>query len=162
MLWCQVIWAGPHTQVTWSIKPEALYRGYQVSSWLATRLSWLLCIVYKTLVRSLLEYCCPFWNPVKVTEIQLLEGVQRTFTSRIGGMENINYWERLSHLKLMSLQRRTEWYSILMIWKILQNVAPNCCGIRLAETSRYSSQGGSKLWDTVPENSRAAVSFELF
>ena len=31
-----------------------------------------------------------------MTEIQLLEGVQRTFTDRICGLENMNYWERLS------------------------------------------------------------------
>ena len=63
-------------------------------------------ILYKSLVRILLEYCCPLWDPVKVTEIQLLEGVQRAFTNRIGGLENMNYWEGLLHIKLMSLQRR--------------------------------------------------------
>ena len=142
--------------------------------------------LYKSLVRSLLEYCCPLWDPVKVTEIQLLEGVQRTFTSRIGGMENMNYWERLSHLKLMSLQRRRERYTILMMWKILNKVAPNCCGIKFAETSRHGTRAiipslsrssslsnqtlydssfavrGPKLWNTVPENIRAAVSFDSF
>ena len=40
-------------------------------------------ILYKSLVRSLLEYCCPLWSPTKVTEIQLIVGVQRTFTSHI-------------------------------------------------------------------------------
>ena len=142
--------------------------------------------LYKSLVRSLLEYCCPLWDPVKVTEIQLLEGVQRTFTCRIGGTENMNYWERLSHLKLMSLQRRRERYTILMMWKILHNVAPNCCGIRFAETARLGTRAiipslywasslsnqtrydrpfairRPKLWNTVPENIRATVSFELF
>ena len=142
--------------------------------------------LYKSLVRSLLEYCCPLWDPVKVTEIQLLEGVQRTFTSRIGGMENMNYWERLSHLKMMSLQRRRERYTIIMMWKILNNVAPNCCGIKFTETSRHGTRAiipslsrssslsnqtlydssfavrGPTLWNTVPENIRAAVSFDSF
>ena len=142
--------------------------------------------LYKSLVRSLLEYCCPLWDPVKVTEIQLLEGVQRTFTSRNGGMENMNYWERLSHLKIMSLQRRRERYTIIMMWKILNNVAPNCCGIKFTETSRHGTRAiipslsrssslsnqtlydssfavrGPKLWNTVPENIRAAVSFDSF
>ena len=59
--------------------------------------------LYKSLVRSLLEYCCPLWSPTKVTEIQLIEGVRRTFTSRIGGLQHLNYWERLVQLKLMSL-----------------------------------------------------------
>ena len=67
--------------------------------------------LYKSLVRSLLDYCCPLWDPVKVTEIQLLEGVQRTFTSQIGGLKDLNYWERLN-LNSDVLQRRRERYSI--------------------------------------------------
>ena len=51
--------------------------------------------LYKSLVRSLLEYCCPLWDPTKFTEIQMLEGVQRTFTSRRGGLNDMNYWKRL-------------------------------------------------------------------
>ena len=105
-----------------------------------TRDRTVLTILYKSLVRSLLEYCCPLWDPVKVTEIQLLEGVQRTFTNRIDGLENMNYWERLSHLKLMSLQRRRERYTILMMWKILHNVVPNCSNIKFTNTSRHGTR----------------------
>ena len=67
--------------------------------------------LYKSLVRSLLEYCCPLWDPVKMTEIQLLEGVQRTFTNRIGCLEIMKYRERLSHLKLMSTQKGAVYHS---------------------------------------------------
>ena len=142
--------------------------------------------LYKSLVRSLLEYCCPLWDPVKVTEIQLLEGVQRTFTDRICGLENMNYWERLSHLKLMSLQRRRERYTILMMWKILHNVVPNCSNIRFTKTSRHGTRAiipslsrlssssnqtlhdssfavrGPKLWNKVPVNIKAEATFEWF
>ena len=142
--------------------------------------------LYKSLVRSLLEYCCPLWDPVKVTEIQLLEGVQRTFTNRIGGLENMNYWERLSHLKLMSLQRRRERYTILMMWKILHNVVPNCSNIKFTNTSRHGTRAiipslsrlsslsnqtlydssfavrGPKLWNKVPDSIKAEATFELF
>ena len=93
--------------------------------------------LYKSLVRSLLEYCCPLWNPSKVTEIQLIEGVQRTFTSRVSGLKNLNYWERLPELKLMSLQRRRERYIILMMWKILHNVVPNSSDIQFKTTPRH-------------------------
>ena len=96
-------------------------------------------IIYKSLVRRLLEYCCLLRDPVKVTEIQLLEGVQRTFTNRIGSLEDMNYWERLSHLKLMSPQRRGNGipFLILMMWKILHNIVPNCSNIRFTKTSTH-------------------------
>ena len=62
--------------------------------------------LYKTYVRSNLEYCCPLWNPSgpnSVASIKLLESVQRTFTSKISSMTEFNYWERLEALNLMSL-----------------------------------------------------------
>ena len=142
--------------------------------------------LYKSLVRSLLEYCCPLWNPSKVAEIQLIEGVQRTFTSRVSGLKNLNYWERLSELKLMSLQRRRERYIILMMWKILHNVVPNSSDIQFKTTPRHGvvavipplsrssslhSQSlydgsftviGPKLWNKVPQTVKAAESFIKF
>ena len=151
-----------------------------------TREKTVMTTLYKSLVRSLLEYCCPLWDPVKVTEIQLLEGVQRTFTRCVGGLEKMNYWERLSRLKMMSLQRRRERYIILMMWKILNNVVPNCCDVKFTETSRHGTRAivpslsrsssssnqtlydssfavrGPRLWNIVPENVKAAVSFDSF
>ena len=150
-----------------------------------SKLSWVLSVfktrdklvtltLYKSLVRSLLEYCCPLWDPVKTTEIQLLEGVQRTFTSRIGCLHDMDYWERLSQLKLMSLQRRRERYVILMMWKTYHNAVPNSCNIKFVESTRNGTMAvipslsksssmrnqtlydssfavrGPKLWNKVP------------
>ena len=64
--------------------------------------------LYKSLVRSHLEYCCPLWNSCKTSETQEIEEVQRTFTARIWGFQHLNYWQRLKALDLMSLQRRRE------------------------------------------------------
>ena len=78
--------------------------------------------LYKSMVRSLLEYCCPLWSPTKVTDIQELENVQKIFTTKIAGMSELNYWERL---KKLSLQRRRERYIILHMWKILNAKTSN-------------------------------------
>ena len=142
--------------------------------------------LYKSLVRSLLEYCCPLWNPSRVVDIQLIEGVQRTFTSRVGGLQDLNYWERLKELRMMSLQRRRERYIILMMWKILHNLVPNCCDIKfkmtsrngaiavippLSKTSSLKNQSlydksfavqGPKLWNKVPPTIRAVETFDAF
>merc|ERR1712212_498599 len=50
--------------------------------------------LYKSYVRSHLEFSCPLWNPYRITDIAALEGVQRTFTSRIHGFQHLNYCER--------------------------------------------------------------------
>ena len=40
-------------------------------------------------------------------------------------MNLYNYWDRLSIMKLYSVQRRHERYRIIYIWKILQGIVPN-------------------------------------
>ena len=96
--------------------------------------------LFKSLVRSHLEYCCPLWNSSKVSDIQQAEGVQRTFTSRISGMQHLNYWERLKSLNLMSLQRRRERYIIIHMWKVLHNRCPNDLGIKFTTTPRHGTK----------------------
>ena len=81
--------------------------------------------LWKSLVLPKLEYCCQLWSPHKTGDITKLEAVQRTFTSRIGGMENLDYWGRLKALKLYSLQRRRERYIIIYVWKMLEGLVPN-------------------------------------
>ena len=96
---------------------------------------------YKTYVRSVLEYCCPLWNPSgpnSITSIKLIEGVQRSFTSKIPSLYNLNYWQRLQSLSLMSLQRRRERYIIIYMWKVLTAKVPNDMGISFYMDQRSS------------------------
>ena len=43
--------------------------------------------LYKTLVRIKLENCCPVWSPTKIEDIKAIESLQRTFTSKISGLQ---------------------------------------------------------------------------
>ena len=124
----------------------------------------------KSMVRNLLEYCCP-WYPSKINDIQELESVQKVFTARINGIRDLHYWDILQRLSLMSLQRRRERfiliftsYSITIPATTLQFVSrplirnlvviPSACRhSSAANQSMYDSSFaviGTKLWNTMP------------
>jgi len=142
--------------------------------------------LYKSLIRSRVEYCCPLWNPVKVTDIQTIEDVQRNFTRRITGTGDLDYWERLSALNLLSLQRRRERYMIIHVWKILNDMTPNDIGMQftdnirlgkkvkipafnkeapLSAVSLYDSSfavHAGKLWNVLPQSVTSATQLDTF
>ena len=96
--------------------------------------------MYRSYVLSRLEYNSPVWNPILLCDIIKVEAVQRTFTSKIHGLADMNYWERLSALKLFSLQRRRERFCILHIWKIYKQLAPNDSAFQFYEHNRLGPQ----------------------
>ena len=81
--------------------------------------------LHKSLVVSMAEYCCQLWNPVVIGDIAKLEAVQRSFTSRISGLQCLDYWEWLKRLSFYSLQRRRERYIVMYVWKVINGFAPN-------------------------------------
>lgn len=104
-------------------------RGRRQMGWVlrtfATREPLPMLTLYRSTVLPLMEQCCQLWSPLVIGQIRKLEAVQRTFTARITGLENLDYWERLRVLKLYSLERRRERYTILYVWKILSGMVPN-------------------------------------
>ena len=80
--------------------------------------------LFKSLVLSRLDYGSQLWSPYKAKDISLLESVQRAFTKHIQGMHTYSYADRLSMLKLYSLQRRRDRYTIIYVWKILESIVP--------------------------------------
>ena len=81
--------------------------------------------LFKSLVISRLDYASQLWSPHKISQITLIEKVQRSFTKHITGMRDLSYHERLQALRLYSLQRRRERYCINLIWKIIESKAQN-------------------------------------
>ena len=177
---------------TWSYHiGEMINNARKAASWVLgvfkTRSLTVMILLFKSLVRSRVEYCCPLWNPLKIADIQKIEDIQRQFTRRIHGFQDIDYWERLTALKLLSLQRRRERYLIIHVWKILNEHAPNDLnmefshdnkrlGIRVkipafnksapmsAQTlfdSSFAVHAG-KLWNTLPESCSTVKQLDSF
>ena len=95
--------------------------------------------LYTSMVRSLVEYCCPLWHPSKISDIQELESVQKTFISRITGMKELHYCDQLIHMSLMSLQRRRERFILLHMWKILHGQTSNDLNVQFVSRPRLGT-----------------------
>ena len=83
-------------------------------------------LLWKQLVQPNIDYCSQLYMPVNGSKLGELENLQRHFTSRIPSTNSLGYWERLSHLQMISQQRRLERYRIIYVWKVLEGFAPNC------------------------------------
>ena len=84
---------------------------------------------YCVYVRPILEYCSPVWSPVYVTDIDLIERVQRYFTRRLYhrlSYEPSSYLNRLKRLGLDPLELRRLRLDLLTCYKIVH------CEIALA------------------------------
>ena len=64
------------------------------------------------------------WSPRDQTSINKIEAMQKQFISQIRGYEltGMNYWEKLSFLRVYSLERRRERYQICFLWKQSQGL----------------------------------------
>ena len=62
--------------------------------------------LYKSLLRSRLEYCIQALSPYHKKDIEVLERVQKRATQIDYGYADLNYTDRLSLLELPSLEER--------------------------------------------------------
>ena len=179
------------SDLSWSPHIRAIAeKARQKASWVLsvfhTRSPTIMLTLYKSMVRSLVEYCCPLWHPMKISDIQELESVQKTFISRITGMRDMHYWDCLVHLSLMSLQRRRERFIILHMWKILHGKTSNDLNVQFVARPRFGNLAvippprknssaanqslfdssfavqGPKLWNAMPYHLNVIQGLEQF
>ena len=73
-------------------------------------------IAFNALVRPILEYSCPVWNPYLVKHIHSIESIQRRATRLICGSDK-PYSERLIELNWSSLELRRKYLGLLQLYK---------------------------------------------
>ena len=92
--------------------------------------------LFNAYIKSKLEYCSIIWSPTTQGDINKLERIQKYFTSRIEGMEDKNYHQRLKELKLYSLERRRERYLIIYAWEQIEGKRENILNLESRKTGR--------------------------
>ena len=110
-----------------------------------TRDAELMIQLFNTYVRSRLEYCCSVWSPTAQGDINKIERIQKSFSSKIDGMEGFDYHKRLKELRMYSLERRRERYLIIYAWQMLEGLKENILGLK----ARKNERTGRKIWSPV-------------
>ena len=77
-----------------------------------------------THIRPILEYCSCLWHTGYITDLRLLEGVQRRWTKHIDGMSMLSYAERLHALQLFSVKGCLLRADLIYCWKLFNG---KCC-----------------------------------
>ena len=92
--------------------------------------------MFNSYIKSKLEYCSIVWSPWHQNEINKLERIQKNFTSKIHGLDQLDYHERLKKLNLYSLERRRERYLIINAWQQIEGITENILGLKARRIGR--------------------------
>ena len=76
--------------------------------------------LYKTMVRTQLDYASSVWAPYKKKHIDMIENVQKRATKQIPGMKNLSYEEHLRKLELPTLSYRRLRGDMIEVYTIIR------------------------------------------
>ena len=81
-----------------------------------------LLVLYKTLIRPILDYGNTIWFPTLKKDIRAIENVQRRLTRLLPELSHLSYEERLRTLNLTTLHYRRYRMDMIQVFKILNNI----------------------------------------
>ena len=102
-----------------------------------------LLVLYKTLIRPILDYGNLIWFPTLKKDIRAIENVQRRVTKILPELANLSYEERLQRLSLTTLLYRRNRMDMIQVFKIIQNI-DDISMDGLFEFSDSQTRGNSK------------------
>ena len=79
-------------------------------------------LLYKGIVRPLLEYANVIWHPRYKMDMEAIETVQRRATKLVPELRNVDYSQRLKILKLPSMQYRLRRGDMIQVYKIVKGL----------------------------------------
>ena len=98
---------------------KAHARAHLIRKCFVSRNSNILMKAFNAYVRPLLEYASPVWSPHYRYQIDKIEAVQRRFTKRLHGLNDLDYTTRLNLLGLSSLEKRRIIHDLVLAYKII-------------------------------------------
>lgn len=99
--------------------------------------------LYKGIIRPIIEYAAPVYNPVFMKDVQSIESIQRRATKMVLGLENKSYEERLRELKLPTLIYRRARGDMIQVYKYLHDL--NQCPEEMLALARPGMTRGHPL-----------------
>ena len=82
--------------------------------------------IWHTYIQPIFDYCSQLYATVSGPLLVKLEGVLESFTAKIKGFKNLDFWKCLAKLKLQSFSRRSDRYRMIYCFKVLNKLTQNC------------------------------------
>ena len=98
-------------------------------------------LLYKTMVRCHLDYCCSDWAPYKKSDIEALEKVQKKATKILPSLRHISYPNHLTVCKLTTLPCRQIRGDMIELYKIVSGKYDSAITPTLITSDTHKTKG---------------------